>query len=235
MSWRDGFERMPPLGPDHVELGSATALVIVDMQYIDAHRAYGFGKWLVEEYTEFGTYYCDRIESIVIPNAQRLLAAFRGHGMRVIHLTLGPELPDGADFAGLDTSHMLESKPGSPPVAYHRGTLEHRILPELTPVEGELVVNKTSRGAFNSTALERTLRSMGISTLLVTGVATSVCVDLTARDAADRGFGAIVVEDATADLTEAWHQAALLQFALRWGKVMTSDEALNAIAALRAA
>jgi nicotinamidase-related amidase len=70
---------------------------------------------------------------------------------------------------------------------------------------------------------------MGIRTLVFTGVATSVCVDLTARDAADRGFGTILVEDATADLMDDWHKAALLQFALRWGGVMRSDDVIDVI------
>jgi nicotinamidase-related amidase len=204
-------------------------MVVVDMQYIDAHRAYGFGRWLVTDYPEFGEYYCGRLEAVVIPNIERLLATFRAARIRVIHLTLGPVLPDGSDYAGLDASHMEETDTSDTKRSFHTGTVEHAILPELEPLPNELVVNKTSRGAFNSTALERTLRNMGIHTLVVTGVATSVCVDLTARDAADRGFQVIVVEDATADLTESWHQAALLQFALRWGVVMTSDEAVIAL------
>ena len=230
MHWKQGFDRLPPLGPGRVEIAAhETALVVVDMQYVDAHRRYGFGRWLLDDFPEFGDYYCDRLETTVVPSIERLIAAFRSAKVRVVHLTLGPLLADGSDYSGLDAAHMSDTATSREPRPYHSGTREHAILTELRPLPNELVVNKTSRGAFNSTALEVSLRNMAIRTLVFTGVSTSVCVDLTARDAADRGFGAILVEDATADLADDWHQAALLQFALRWGGVMSSDEVIDAI------
>ena len=62
---------------------------------------------------------------------------------------------------------------------------------------------------------------------------TSSCVDTTARDAADRGFKVAVVEDASAEIDEPSHDAALRQFAVRWGRVWTTDEALAAVAAMQ--
>lgn len=226
MSWRDELDRLPRLGPSQVELEpGTTALVVVDMQYVDAHADYGFGRWLAETgHGDLVAYYSERLRALAIPNTRRLLEEFRGRGLRVIHLTIGSELPDRADYTGIDAE-----------LVFDRGSFEHGILPEVAPVEGELVVNKTSRSAFSSTGLERTLLNLGVRTLVVTGVSTSVCVDLTARDAADRGFGVVVVEDATADLAPQWHDAALLQFAMRWGRVLSTDETLEALAAERSA
>ncbi|HLA23865.1 MAG TPA: isochorismatase family cysteine hydrolase [bacterium] len=230
MSWRNNLERVPGIAPKTLDLGrTATALVIVDMQYLDAHRDYGLGKSLQKTHPRLWRYYFDRIERVVVPNAKRLLHAFRRGRMRVIHLTLGPELQDGADFVGPDAAFLRQMRPSSSPGFFHKETFEHRILPDLAPVDGELVVNKTSRSAFTSTALERTLLNLRVRTVIVVGVATSACVDLTARDAVDRGFGAVIVEDATADLDEVLHEAALRQFVFRWGRVWTCEETLRAL------
>jgi biuret amidohydrolase len=89
------------------------------------------------------------------------------------------------------------------------------------PVEGELVINKTTRGAFNSTAIERVLRNMEIESVVVAGVTASSCVETTARDAADRGFYTVIVEDATSELDQASFETIMRQFAHRWGRVWT--------------
>ena len=60
------------------------------------------------------------------------------------------------------------------------------------------------------------LRNLGLETLVVAGVSTSSCVETTARDAADRGFQVVIVEDATAELDEPSHEATLKQWAVRW-------------------
>lgn len=230
MNWRDDVRLLPRLAPQTLDLGrSVTALVLVDMQYLDAHRDYAFGRNLRETHPGVWRYYFRRIEGVVVPNGQRLLLAFRRRGMRVIHLTLGSELQDGTDFVGPDAAFLSRQRSAASPAAFHKGTIEHRILPQLTPIAGELVLNKTSRSAFTSTALERILLNVRVRTLVFVGVATSACVDLTARDAVDRGFGAVIVEDATADLDRLSHQAALRQFAIRWGRVWTCDKTLRAL------
>lgn len=227
MSWREDVAALPSFAPAEFELAAArTALVVVDMQYVDAHRDYGLGKSLRETHPAVWAYYFTRIEELVVPNTRLLLEAFRDRRMRVIHLTVGPVLPDGGDLLPL---RRPRTAPGLESLNFHRGTFEHRILEELTPLEDELVINKTSRGAFNSTAIERTLLNLGIDALVVAGVSTSSCVETTARDAADRGFRTVIVEDATAELDEASHDATLRQFAHRWGRVWTTDETLAVV------
>lgn len=225
MSWRDDLERLPRLAPTEFELEpDRTGLVVVDMQYVDAHRDHGLGKSLRTNQPDIWSAYFERVEDYVIPNTRRLLDAFRRLQLRVIYLTLGPVLPNGADMVALrrpQGSVALDS------LFHHAGTFEHRILEELAPIDGELVINKTSRSAFNSTAIERVLLNLGLDALMFAGVTTSSCVDTTARDAADRGFKAVIVEDAVAELDLASHEATLLQFAVRWGRVWTTDEAIG--------
>ena len=129
MSWRDDAAALPNLAPLDFELAtSRTALVIVDMQYVDAHRDYGLGASLKKTHPAVWDYYFTRVEDVVLPNVRRILGAFRAAQMRVIHLTVGPELADGADFLpfrrGAATSAIASQM-------HHRGTFEHGILPEL--------------------------------------------------------------------------------------------------------
>lgn len=225
MSWRDDLERLPLLAPVAFEIEpEKTGLVVIDMQYVDAHREHGLGKSLKANQPDVWAYYFDEVERRVIPNTARLLATFRRLGLRVIYLTLGPLLPDGADMVSL---RRPEGSAALGSLFHHVGTFAHGILEELAPIEGEVVINKTSRSAFNSTAIERVLLNLGLESLIFAGVTTSSCVDTSARDAADRGFKAVIVEDATAELDRPSHEATLLQFALRWGRVWTTEETLG--------
>jgi nicotinamidase-related amidase len=78
-----------------------------------------------------------------------------------------------------------------------RGEPGHDIIPELTPAPNEPVVDKPGKGAFYATDLHAMLRGRGIARLLVCGVTTEVCVNTTVREANDRGFDCLVLEDCT--------------------------------------
>ena len=100
----------------------------------------------------------------------------------------------------------------------------------LAPAAGELVLDKNTSSAFNSTGIEWLLRNIGRrrrSSLV--GMATDMCVETTARDAADRGFNVIVVEDATATFFEHHHRAALSGFARVFGQVWDTERVLAAL------
>ena len=99
MSWRDEAALLPNLAPVAFELDAdRTALVVVDMQYVDAHRDYGLGASLRATHPELWASYFARVEQLVVPNTARLITAFREADMRVIYLTLGPVLADGGDM-----------------------------------------------------------------------------------------------------------------------------------------
>jgi nicotinamidase-related amidase len=224
--WRQDILDLPDLSPATFEFErESTALVLVDLQYVDAHRDHGWGPMLRERHPRVWSAYFDAVEQRVIPSCRRLLEGFRAAQARVIHVTLAPELPAASDMSSL--RRPAPDAGGMTALARHRGSFAAQILPDVAPQAGELVINKTSRGAFNSTALERVLRNMEIRSVVVAGVTASSCVETTARDAADRGFFTVIVEDATAELDEASFQSTMRQFAHRWGRVWTTDQVLR--------
>jgi len=205
----------------HFELEPlATALVVVDMQYASACRETGLGESLKKQgKEELVGYRYDRIEQVVVPTVRRLLAFFRRHHLTVVYLTMGSEMPDFSDALPHLKSFLLSSN-------NRTGTREHEILEEVKPEPGELVLNKTTLGAFSSTNLDSILWSRGIKFLLFTGVSTNMCVDTTARDGADRGFRCVIIEDGCGASAQSYHDAALISFQRLFGKVRSSQEVI---------
>lgn len=228
-SWKDALRGLPNFGPEFAIVPERTALLLIDMQYLDAHRSYGLGKVLLERFPDAGRYYINRLEQLVIPNQRALLECFRAHALRIVHITVGAHLPDNSDWVPLrrQADERVERETGTRPAVYPVGSFEHSILPELQPRPGELVLNKVSRSTFTSTGIDQILRNIGLDTLIVAGVATNSCVEMTARDAADRGYKCVLVEDACATLTQEMHDAVLRTFALLYGKVQETEEVLE--------
>ncbi len=75
----------------------------------------------------------------------------------------------------------------------------------MKPLENEIVLPKTASGVFNATAIDKILRNLGIENLVITGVVTDNYVENAVRDACDRGFAVILVEDGCAAVTEELH------------------------------
>jgi nicotinamidase-related amidase len=198
-----------------------TALVPVDLQYASGSPEHGLGKLLASQ-GKLGdaSYRFKRIETHVVPNTLRLLQAFRASGARVVHVTLGCELPDFSD-APPSTKAFFKGTNNT------IGTREHEIIDVLKPHPGELVINKRTQGAFASTGIEGVLRSMGIQTIIVTGVSTNNCVETTAREASDRGFGVVMVSDATGTCSQVMQDHTLLGFRRLWGRVASTDEVVG--------
>ena len=204
------------------------ALVVVDMQYASGSRHEGLGRYLKDlEREAQGTERFDRIETVVVPTIGRLLEAFRGLGLRVVYLTVGSELPDYSDLP----PHM---RPMAEAVGNTRGRREHEILDGLAPRPGEPVLNKTTMSAFHSSGFERLLRTWGVEQLVFTGISTNSCVEGTARDAADRGFRCLLVEDGCGAASRRLHDAACENFGRLLGRVDPSDRVIAELDAARA-
>ncbi|HEY3246916.1 MAG TPA: cysteine hydrolase [bacterium] len=207
------------------------ALLVIDMQEYGLRRSSGLGRILAQRYPDLADYFFDRLDSVVIPNTQRLLSFFRDHGLRIVYVTVGPELPDGSDYFPR-RRRRDEMRPTGDQTLFPRGSREHSVIDELAPRPGELVLNKTSMSPFNSTGIDQLLRNMNITGLVVTGVGTHACVETTARDAADRGYDVYLMEDACTSVHPQLDQAALLSFALLSGKVKTTPDVLEEFGAL---
>lgn len=197
---------------------ASTGLIVVDMQYATGSRTEGLGKKLAAEgKQEFAAERFDRIEQVVVPNIRRMLAFCREQGLPIIYIVIGSEHPDLLDMPPHMRKLALETN-------NRVGTRENEIVDELKPLPGETIVRKTTVSAFTSTGIDTMLRSMGLDTLLFTGVSTNMCVDTTARDAADRGYQCVLVEDCCGAAKMAYHDAALVTFQRLFGRVASSDE-----------
>ena len=131
-------------------------------------------------------------DSGVLDNIVRLQTAFRAQGLPVIFLAAGCCLPDGADLPEWmrefdQLGQTLLGHRVCPPVSDPSWQIDDAVA----PLQGEMVLNKTSSGALSSTKLDQTLHNLGVNSLVVFGLTTAVCVTQTARETADRGFRVI--------------------------------------------
>ena len=202
-----------------------TAFIPVDLQYASACRTMGLGKiWKEQKKEALLKYRFDRIEQIVIPNVQKLLTFFRNHRLRIIHMTVGSEMPDYSDIMPHKVSFrkLLNNRVGE---------REHEILDEVKPLPGEMIINKTTTGAFNSSPIDSVLRAMGIEYCVFAGVSTDMCVEGTVRDAADRGYRVVLIEDGCAANRQEYHDASVSAIQRSYGRVCTTDQVIRELAA----
>jgi biuret amidohydrolase len=174
--------------PFSFEHGS-TALLLIDFQR-DFLEPGGFGESLGNDVS---------LLRKALGPAARVLAAARGAGLAVVHTREGhrSDLSDLAPAKARRGNPSLRiGDPGPLGRLLVRGEPGHGIVPELAPRAGEPVVDKPGKGAFYATDLDTLLRNGGIRSLLVCGVTTEVCVHTTVREANDRGYDCLVVEDA---------------------------------------
>jgi nicotinamidase-related amidase len=198
---------------------SRAALVMIDMQYATGSRQGALARKLQAEGSRVGDYRFARIEQQVLPNTLRLRTHFSQLGRPVLHVTIGAAHADALD-APLHMRRLFTE--------FHNfvGSREHEILDELKPLPGEHVLRKTTIGAFASTNIDSLLRALGCEQLYLTGVSTNMCVETTAREAADRGYGVTLVEDACGTTHEDLHQVTMRNFQRLFGRVRSCEEAL---------
>lgn len=113
-----------------------------------------------------------------------------------------------------------------------RGEVGHDTIDEVYPLPGEPVIDKPGRGAFAHTDFELLLRNKGIRNLLLTGVTTDVCISTTMREANDRGFDCVIVEDACAATEPSLHTSTLNSIKMEggiFGSVTTLNDVLQAL------
>ena len=201
-----------------------TALVVVDLQYATGSRDHGLGRLLQEQgRLEEAHYRFSRIDDLILPNTQKLLSAFRNSNACIVYLTYGAEKEDCSDVPRHISSLVKATN-------NIKGQQEHEIVDAVRPVAGELVLNKVTMGGFGSTGIESRLRAMGITEIVMVGVSTNNCVGMTAMEASDRGFGVVLVSDATGTCDDSAQAAFEAMFLRLWGRVMVTDDVITELA-----
>jgi nicotinamidase-related amidase len=212
-----------------VDWGRA-ALAVIDVQNYSSNRRVGITQMLFEKRPRVAEYYANRILHTMVPNIERLIAAFREAGREVVYTRHGPLLPDGRDLIGRrrrrDELAVVDTER---PALWPLGSYEHEIIDELKPLPSDLVIDKNASSPFNGTGIDQLLRNLGLQTLVLTGTATDMCVETTARDAADRGYNVIVAEDATGTYYQSHHEASLSSIARVYGQVWTTDAIIDKV------
>ena len=207
---------------------SALALVIIDMQR-DFLEPGGFGAALGNDVS--------RLQAIV-PSLQALLATFRKLGLPVIH-TQECHRPDLSDCPpaklrrGGEAGLKIGDK-GPMGRILVKGEPGNSIIAELAPIPGETVITKPGKGAFYHTPLQQLLMGKGVTHLLLTGVTTEVCVQTTMREANDRGYECLLVEDCTESYFPAFKQATLEMVRAQGGIVGWTADSTSVRMALEA-
>jgi biuret amidohydrolase len=188
------------------------ALIVIDMQR-DFVEPGGFGETLGNDVAKLRA---------IVPTAERLIALFRRNGWPVIHTREGhrPDLsdcPPAKRGRGSPTLRIGDHGPMGR-ILIH-GEPGHGIVKELAPAAGELVIDKPGKGAFYATPLGDELARLGATHLVFAGVTTEVCVQTTMREANDRGFDCLLIEDATESYFPAFKDATLAMIRAQGGIV----------------
>jgi len=216
MSWktahRSFYYEGAPEPEDPVLRPAETALLCIDVQ--------NYGMELHEDPTERARWapFHERMRGTVIPRLRDLQEGFRAAGIDVIHARIACLLEDGRDRS------LSQKMPGWNNLLMPTTTEASRIIPELAPAPGEIVMTKTTDSAVTGTNLRLVLSNMGIKNLIVGGVYTDQCVSSTVRSLADESFRVIVLEDCCAAGTDELHRQELAIINMIYCHVMTSGE-----------
>ena len=204
-----------------VRLG-ATALLFVDVQNYSAEGGSKYAGLSPEMIEAQYRYFFREMQERAVPNMRSLQYACRRAGVEVMYTVIESLTLDGRDM-GLDYKISGLFCP--------KGSHDARVLDAIAPQGDEIVLPKTSSSVFISTNIHYVLRNLGVQYLIVSGLLTDQCVDLTVRDACDFGYLVTLVTDACAALSRKRH-AASIENNQGYCRQRTTQEVVEELAAL---
>ncbi len=199
--------------PEDIELSAErTALLVIDIQ--NTYLEVASDPLEAKRWTPFR----ERMNSTVIPNTAKLIAACRARGVEIIFARIACLKPDGRDRS------LSQKKPGFNYLLLPKDREDSQMVPELTPAADDIVVLKTTDSALTGTNLRLLLRNMEIKDVIVAGIFTDQCVSSSVRSLADESFGVVVVEDCCAAATDELHLNELKTINMIYCHVVQSED-----------
>lgn len=175
-----------------------TAVIVIDMQNDTVHPEGAFASTGAADHA---------VSQHVISNVLNILEAARASSTPVFFHRI-VVYPGDVGGSNAPIFRMLG------PDSFKLGTWGAQIVDELTPVEGEIVLDRNRMSIFNGTGIDYMLRNLAVTDLIIVGAWSNMAVEHSVRDAADHGYGVTIVSDATSSLSPQWQHAAL-NFALQ--------------------
>ena len=205
----------------------ALAFVIVDMQNYMTNRSYS-SRWSADGAEDYFT----RCETVVLPNILRISARCREADVPVVYLRIAYRDQGLADVpAGVCRKRLAEElfDRSGRPYRLHADEHASMIDDRIAPLPGDMVMEKTSSGAFCSAHMDLALRCRGVSRLVFAGGLTDGCVESTVREAFDRGYLCTVVEDACVTSRREYHDSSLTAMRNYFAWVTDTERIVQAI------
>lgn len=208
---------------------STSALVVIDMQkyYLDPNSDYN--RYGLEVHGSDSSFLFRQAKMTVIPNIRDLIAAFRAATRPVVFLRLLSRQKDRADLhKNFRLAYRSGLTSGFPAVYPTADDPSAEVIDELAPRDFEPIFDKGTYSGFTKPEFEEWCRNNGITTLVMTGLTTSQCVETTARDASERGFDVVQVEDGQLDFNEEIHKKSLeVSSGVCGGQIVAAKEILD--------
>jgi nicotinamidase-related amidase len=223
MNWKTDYRSLYYLGapqPDDLVLKPAeTALLVIDVQntYLERPDRATLDPEEQRRY-DLWTPFHDRMRESVIPNTARMLDFARSRGIECLFARIACHTRDGRDRS------LSQKMPGWNNLLLTKDGLPSQLVPELQPVDDEIVVTKTTDSALTGTNLRLILHNLGIKTVICCGIFTDQCVSSTVRSLADESYAVIVLEDCCAAATDELHRKELEIINMIYCHVMSSAE-----------